>query len=613
MIYGLKKYRQFLLARNFVIRTDHAALTYLMKTAEPLGQQARWLDLLAEFDFNIVHRPGITHRNADVLSRLPCVRDGISNCKQCKSQTCSSKTPVDQVTEQYSFNVDESQSENSIICKVVTRSMTAGKNQSNEEKESQVPEVRVDSGTQPSCEISGCVPDLKRENISVEQHNDESIAYIIQLRKQYADQPNWTAVAGKSDVVRAYWAQFDSLVLKNNVLYRYSYTNEGVTKGMQVIVPRSLQQEFIRQAHGGMTGGHFGIKRTQDQVSRRGYWFGWRKDVEQFCKRCSTCAQVFRGKPPRHGLLQPLEANGPMDRLHIDLCGPFVKSNGNVFILMCVDAYTRFLIAVPIPHKTAQIIADKIMTHIVFRFGLFREMLTDLGTEFQNDVVHTLCKLLSIDQLRTTSYRPNCNGKVERANRSLHSLMAKVVSTNQRDWSKLLPACVLAYNMSKNEATSYSPYFLMHGRQALCPMDLLLQTPEDNENVNVNDYADLLVERLRVAYRLVSQHTHIQVERMKKNYNKKVKPQEFLPGMFVWYYYPRRYSERSQKWSRFYTGPFQIQKRINDVNAIIRKTPKSKPLIVHIDKLRPYIGDIPAAWINHDQQFLLPQDKRCEC
>ena len=133
-------------------------------------------------------------------------------------------------------------------------------------------------------------------------------------------------------------------------------------------------------------------------------------------------------------------------------------------------------------------------------------------------------------------------------------------------------------------------------------MDLLLQIPQEYQNADVNDYADTLVERLRAAYQMVSDHFRIQVERMKKNYNKRVKQQEFLPGMFVWYYYPRKYSQRSQKWSKFYTGPYRIQKRLNDVNFVIKKTPKSKSFVVHIDKLRSYTGDTPTSWINQDKR-----------
>jgi len=73
VVYGLKKYRQHLLGRPVVVRTDHAALTYLMKTPELVGQQqGLWLDLLGEYDLTIQHRPGRVHSNSDALSRRPC-------------------------------------------------------------------------------------------------------------------------------------------------------------------------------------------------------------------------------------------------------------------------------------------------------------------------------------------------------------------------------------------------------------------------------------------------------------------------------------------------------------------------------------------------------------
>ena len=69
MVTFVKKFRQYLLGRKFLIRTDHAALQWLKRTPEPIGQQARWLEILEEFDFEIQHRAGSKHCNADSLSR----------------------------------------------------------------------------------------------------------------------------------------------------------------------------------------------------------------------------------------------------------------------------------------------------------------------------------------------------------------------------------------------------------------------------------------------------------------------------------------------------------------------------------------------------------------
>ena len=84
VVFGLKKYRQHLLGRKILVRTDHAALTYLKRTPEPIGQQGRWLDLIAEFDIErIEHRPGRVYSNSNALSRRPCEREEEEPCQQC--------------------------------------------------------------------------------------------------------------------------------------------------------------------------------------------------------------------------------------------------------------------------------------------------------------------------------------------------------------------------------------------------------------------------------------------------------------------------------------------------------------------------------------------------
>jgi len=83
MIFGLKHYRQYLLGRQFTIRTDHAALSSLLTAKDLIGQQARWVDLMSDYTFTFQHRAGKSHSNADALSRiLPCEENG-DPCRQC--------------------------------------------------------------------------------------------------------------------------------------------------------------------------------------------------------------------------------------------------------------------------------------------------------------------------------------------------------------------------------------------------------------------------------------------------------------------------------------------------------------------------------------------------
>ena len=81
VIFGLKRFRQYVLGRKLIVRSDHAALSHLRKTRDPVAQQARWLDYVEQFDIEVIYRSGPMHRNANALSRRPCEERG--RCEQC--------------------------------------------------------------------------------------------------------------------------------------------------------------------------------------------------------------------------------------------------------------------------------------------------------------------------------------------------------------------------------------------------------------------------------------------------------------------------------------------------------------------------------------------------
>ena len=204
--------------------------------------------------------------------------------------------------------------------------------------------------------------------------------------------------------------------------------------------------------------------------------------------------------------------------------------------------------------------------------------------------------MLKIDQLRITSYRPSANGRCEIINKTLHSLLGRVVADNQRDWVNWLPMCTFAYNTNRHESLGMSPQYLMFSREAIIPLDLLLEHTTDKEVVYYHEYAEETVERMRKAFEIVQKHQNTQVERMKRYYNVAVKPRTFHVNDLVYYYYPRRYAGRTPKWSRVYTGIFRVEKVVNDSVYIIRRTPHSRPITVNVDKLKLYSGEAPVCW-----------------
>ena len=72
IVHFVKQYRHYLYSQKFVIRTNHGALQWLMSFKDPQGQVPRWLEVLGTYNYEIHHRPGLKHGNADSLSRGPC-------------------------------------------------------------------------------------------------------------------------------------------------------------------------------------------------------------------------------------------------------------------------------------------------------------------------------------------------------------------------------------------------------------------------------------------------------------------------------------------------------------------------------------------------------------
>ena len=300
---------------------------------------------------------------------------------------------------------------------------------------------------------------------------------------------------------------------------------------------------------------------------------------------------------PRQSLLTPINVGAIGERWQIDLSGPYPVSNGFKYICVCIEAFSQWVVAVPIRDKTATAVAKVLVKDVITKYGIFQSLLSDNGGEFINALVQDLCKLLHIDQLRITSYRPSGNGRCEIMNRTLHALLAKVISETQKDWSDYLPHCVWAYNISRHSSTGFSPFFLMHGRLPYTPIDLLLNRSEcEGETLSYHEFAQAAENGLRYAFQKMQQVQGPQTERMKRYYNVTVKPKVFKEGDFVYYYYPRKVQGRCLKWQKLYTGVFRIIRRINDAVYVIRRTPQSKPIVSNIDKLKLYIGETPVAW-----------------
>ena len=372
---------------------------------------------------------------------------------------------------------------------------------------------------------------VSRESIRSAQAADDSLSPVRTLVES-GTEPDPATVRQYPEEARILLAQWASLVVIEDVLYRRFHLPDGTTEFLQVVLPVSLRKQYFEQLHAEL--GHFGRAKTCAAVARRVYFPGWRSYTSLIVRNCNVCSLHQRGRqPPRQTPLRPMHEFRPMTVLHADLVGPLPEGKnsknqrGFKYILTVVDSATRYLWLVALRRKTADEVAAALFDDVIMRVSVPSAILSDLGGEFMGDVMQHLCERLKIDRLRTTAYHPQTDAKCERAHFSMHNMIVKLVEEQYERWPDLLGTVALAYNSSIHTSTGYSPHELFYSFKTTCPLDVLVDSPVEDAADSADTYALQTTERLQKTYRFVKNYTGRQAERMRKAYDATIKPKRF--------------------------------------------------------------------------------------
>ena len=118
---------------------------------------------------------------------------------------------------------------------------------------------------------------------------------------------------------------------------------------------------------------------------------------------------------------------------------------------------------------TSARVASFIKSHIICRYGVPHELISDIGVHFRADV-DTLLQKYGIWHHRSFAYRPQTNGAVEATNKNITKILRKMVETS-RDWSEKLPLALWAYRISFWTSTEATPYSLVYGMEVVFPVE----------------------------------------------------------------------------------------------------------------------------------------------
>jgi transposase InsO family protein len=358
-----------------------------------------------------------------------------------------------------------------------------------------------------------------------------------------------------------------------------------------------------------------GVKRTFRRMAINYYWPSMLADVEHSLSTCEICQ---REKAMRHRLDEgvaapPMEAPLRLFELwSMDFIGPLKPSEDFVYILTIIEHFSGWLIAIPVMNPTANTVMKILQDEVISRFGVPRRILSDRGSSFRNADLAAYFQRLGIRPLYTSAYHPASNGKVERANGVIKTMLKSLTQDPSLgdNWNSLLQPAIFAYNTSPSERTGYSPFFLVHGVEAVTPGDMLAVVANlDDDRIVAHPQADLdqvavsimaaeKIEALRLARDLVK-HTHQKLVNEKiAEWKANARVPSFEEGDLVLVQdkstQDRRDKARLGK--AIFVGPYRVKRRINAVSYQVQaldrnRQPKSAvdaTFTVHLSRLRSF-------------------------
>jgi hypothetical protein len=527
-----KYYLQF---RKFVLRVDNRALKWIHTLEKPTGMVQRWLEILADFDFEVVHRAGKAHANADALSRAPHI-------------------PADNIAEDISLGERIS---------ALLQALEGGSN-------------------------------WHPESIVQSQEEDADISFLFPFLRTKERPPN-SIVAGLSRVGKIYAGLFDSLFLDENGLIRYSKPTIVAGKEIKrkvVILPRNLWRPALVKAH--LAAAHMGMNATVDRAQRYLYFPGMAKEAHDLVQVCIPCQQRGGRTPDQRHTLKSHAEGYPFQKISCDFVGPLPTSRkGNKFILTVRDTFSRWLEAFPVRRATASVVVDKLQREIFPRFGICDQLHSDRGSQFTGDLLYDVAQTLGIRLTQTPAYNPKSN-PVERAHRDLGAAITALVGQKQNAWEDVLPHALYAMRTAVCRSTGLAPYQLLFGRDPSSDLDLLFGAPQPHPDQfrNHHEYVENLRHVIESAHVWAREHMATTILRQRRAYHKERKP--LLEGDLVWLFTPKLRPGQSKKFATYHTGPWIIAKRVNELMYKINPDPtwlRKSPEVVSIDRLRRFYSE----------------------
>ena len=341
-------------------------------------------------------------------------------------------------------------------------------------------------------------------------------------------------------------------------------------------------------------------------------WKSLRKDVSMFIRQCPCCQKMSYIKIPVQTHPFTRAEYYPMERVDIDTIGPLPPDDfGNSFIIVMIDAFTRFVELFSAKDTTAKVAVIALMQWCG-RYGIPSEIFTDGGTQYQNDLVKELCRIMKLDHNLAHAYSKEENSIVERANKEVTRFLKQMVFSDKiaNAWSKYLPMCQRILNTQVHSSIGITPTDLLFGKAVNLDRNILFEADKfsDSKKTSLSEHMAEMLETqahlLSVAYKQQEATDRCHFEKASQiGINSKEKGQrvpimDFPVNSFVLVQYENEGHRPPSKLHTQLRGPLQVKERVWDEGKkqftdffLLLNLVNNKLEQFHIKNMRPFLYD----------------------
>lgn len=315
------------------------------------------------------------------------------------------------------------------------------------------------------------------------------------MQVNHIDRPlNWAQMAQNADnetqdlIQKLRDGLLDSrrYVCQNDLLY-YRYSPVGEESRLLCFVPKGHRLSLLRVFHDEHE--HIGADKTLDLILKH-FWFpGLKSFVQKYTSHCLICISKKRvPRAPHQPITSWEKPDVPFNTVHVDALGPLPESNGYKFVLILVDAFTKFCLLFPMYRQDTSEL-KRVFNEAISLFGAPKLIVCDRGRMFEASSFTNWISELGCDIHYITPEMHHANGQAERYVRTVLNLI-RVESYNKNSaWSEALRKIQLVLNMTKQKTTQVSALYLLIGVNATTPIIRALIRDVAVENSSPNHEA----------------------------------------------------------------------------------------------------------------------------